>query len=78
MTGKMREEFEAWAAGRLRLKTDGETYYHSEAHYAWRAWQASLATLVVELPEPAVQGSDLYRGHAVRAAIESAGVRVKP
>ena len=53
MSEKMRDAFELWAqyehgycAG---AKTDG-TYYVTKINNMWQAWQASRASLVVELP----------------------------
>ncbi|WEA18641.1 hypothetical protein [Pseudomonas juntendi] len=60
-TNKMRERFEsAWRArypghGEIALKRSGldpEDYCNTRVKDAWWAWQASLAALVVELPEP--------------------------
>lgn len=85
---KMREEFEAWISG-LGYNTnmvDGgecrEDYYEFRmTNLAWHAWQASRATLVVELPETSLTGSIGVAHKAVtrrcREAIEAAGVRVK-
>ena len=57
MSEKIRAEFEAWAKSeQISIgvfaedgQNDGE-YYFLEAHWAWKAWQASRAALVVELP----------------------------
>lgn len=78
---KMREEFEAWtirefwlAECALARKKSG-VYRDSRAAFAWAAWQASRAALVVELPFEFVNG--MMRADQVIAAIEAAGVRVK-
>lgn len=42
----------------------------------WTGWQESRAALVVVLPGPAVPGGNCIRDHAVREAIEAAGVKV--
>lgn len=65
---KMREEFEAW----WRRECENTLYCES----ALRGWQASRAALEVELPFEFVNGT--MRADQVIAAIESAGVRVKP
>lgn len=65
---KMREEFEAWWR-----REHGSTLY---CESAWRGWQASRAALAVELPFEFVNGT--MRADQVIAAIEAAGVRVKP
>lgn len=92
MTDKMREEFEAWqiknmlengvseVMARASLaKKDGK--YGPFVEFAWTIWQASRATLVVELPETSLTGSIGVAHRAVtkrcREAIEAAGVRVK-
>lgn len=88
----MRAEFEEWAIREywlaecaLARKKSGE-YRDSRAAFAWEAWQASRAALVVELHRPPTlddfydigqfaASRDMY--YACRRAIESAGVRVK-
>ena len=76
----MREEFEAWL-----LEVHGLTSEWSEerncfqdypAHLAYKAWRASRAALVVELPEE--QPGYMYYAPDVVDAIEAAGGRVKP
>lgn len=73
MTDKMREEFEAW----FRAENESTLYCESQ----WRAWQASRAALVVEMPETDLTGAIGMAHKAVtkrcRSAIEAAGVRVK-
>lgn len=53
MSEKMRESFELWAMDGgcidLRIGDDG-LYMDNEAYYAFEAWKASRAALVVELP----------------------------
>ena len=52
MSDKMREEFEAWAINNdygLHINQNG-SYGDVYAEWAWQAWQASRASLVVELP----------------------------
>src|SRR5690606_41855019 len=94
---KMREEFEAWAADfhigapLTWYEYDGVVVYEDwDVQNTWRAWKASRAALVVELPEKISQyntdatglGSPAAAEHDeaiddCRAAIEAAGVRVK-
>lgn len=87
MSDKMREEFEEWY---LREYFEGDEqcgmewlsteqcggYRHAEPSRQWKVWQASRAALVVGLPFEFVNG--MMRADQVAAAIESAGVRVKP
>jgi hypothetical protein len=79
----MREEFEAWAANHYLLGEcvtdleDGE-YFDPEKQYAWEAWQASRAALVIELPDIDSEGpSYVYHVDAVHAALTDAGVSYK-
>lgn len=59
-TDKARAEFEAWrlanfCGGVERLKKCSnapDVYYYTAEQEAWTAWQASRASVVVELPEP--------------------------
>lgn len=64
-------------------------YYGLELHAAWLAWQASRAALTIKLPEgeslmrrmygPKAFGPDrLIHRREAQAAIEAAGVKVKP
>ena len=71
---KMREEFEAWAAenGMAIHLARGESglYGSPVTQRYWGCWQASRAAVVVELPRVYTQ--------VTRAAIEAAGLKVKP
>lgn len=52
MSEKMREEFESWAIScHMCTYLDGVEYRHKSTEWAWMAWQASRAALVVELPD---------------------------
>lgn len=91
---KMRAEFEGAAKREqgldlTRLPHGG--YRSFATHQAWWAWQASRATLVVELPPKISEFNTDENGFVnpaaaehdeaiddCRAAIESTGVRVKP
>lgn len=60
MSEKMREEFESWAIScHMCTYLDGVEYRHQSTEWAWMAWQASRAALVVELPCSA-PGGDGY------------------
>lgn len=51
MSEKTREEFESWAIScHMCTYLDGVEYRHQSTEWAWMAWQASRAALVVELP----------------------------
>jgi hypothetical protein len=93
MSDKMREEFESWWVSQPHRKQpvrfhDGD-YVSPSVHSAWGAWQASRASLVVELPEAAkgfkwmdnyqdgvCQGQSEMRISAIYA-IHAAGVSTK-
>lgn len=56
-----RQQFEEWAISsawlglgeesQLHMDADGKGYNEIEVHTAWLAWQASRASIVVELPD---------------------------
>ena len=74
MSEKMREEFESWAIScHMCTYLDGVEYRHQSTEWAWMAWQASRAALVVELPEKAA----LMSASSVYAALDGAGVSCK-
>lgn len=94
---KMREEFESWAATHyvlMELSTDfqdGE-YVEPDMQYASEAWQASRASLLIELPDDGIEDCQTAWGDRCRdtfdcgynfaslrheQAIEAAGVKVK-
>jgi hypothetical protein len=83
---KMREEFEAWlipAWSREKfVDEDGDLQYREDwVQGAWIGWQASRAALVIELPEafhPDHDWGPCMESGEVRAAIEAAGLKVKP
>lgn len=51
MSEKIREAFESWAIScHMCTYLDGVEYRHQSTEWAWMAWQASRAALVVELP----------------------------
>lgn len=53
MSEKMRDGFEEWLndSGQLTMKEDDGEYSFQHTRFAWMAWQASRAALVVELPD---------------------------
>ncbi|MNG70301.1 hypothetical protein D3C79_286830 [compost metagenome] len=53
MSEKMRYGFEEWLneSGQLTMREDDGEYSFQHTRFAWMAWQASRAALVVELPE---------------------------
>lgn len=85
---KMREEFEAAIAEEagqpliaIQLSRKDNSYSTSSLIYAWWAWQASRAAVVVELPEPEEFDGYYNGGYAIRRenvvkAIEAAGLKV--
>ena len=86
---KMREEFEAWcsshgytlrpAENNCGIIIDGQ-YGNQRVQIAWDAWQASRATLCVNLPKQWFDDdldSDLMEAHHVGNALDAAGVRYK-
>lgn len=90
---KMRAEFEQYAAAKGLTLHGQDGRYLKEVQSAWMAWQASRAALVVELPkqvgldkpftgipmdEMKADNSYNLALSRCRAAIEAAGVRVKP
>ena len=87
MTDKMREEFEAWASSdgyQLDASSDARfTYDFHETECAWYGWQASRATLCVELPSRISDDSDKWSvGYdfgvdAAADSLDSVGVHYK-
>lgn len=89
MTDKMREEFEVWALTNFinsetmkplaRCASEADEYRYSLVNMAWIGWQASRAALVIELPTDikTMAGPVMYADD-VRAAVEAAGLKVKP
>ena len=79
MSEKMREEFEGWVKSFIgeswltkdKLR-DGE-YSDDGTQFMWDAWQASRASLVVELPEKAA----LMSASSVYSSLDDAGVSYK-
>lgn len=80
MTDLNREAFEAYAAEKGWgdcLGRKGENYSDWSVNPMWLAWQASRAALVIELPQEDGMHGHLWAPDVV-AAIEAAGVKVKP
>lgn len=93
-TEKMREEFGKWyleevtesygesiraqAQKNLDWVLEDGSFADPMLRLASLAWQASRAAIEVQLPAPAVHGGNCIRDHAIREAIESLGLKVKP
>ena len=83
----MREEFEAWIRAEVerdervvRIVREKNHYSGRDKHFlntSWAAWQASRAALVIELPQEDGMDGHLWAPDVI-AAIEAAGVKVKP
>lgn len=82
----MRAEFEAWCldfhvgSSLERYEEDPDVYRDWNVQCVWRAWQASRAALVVELPGINPHGGvDFQRQYQERCkrALEAQGVTVK-
>lgn len=86
----IREEFEAWVSGRkvctrygAKLTTNPDGMYSDyRINDRWMAWQASRATLKVDLPAPKYVGGYWSGGYAYDAdstqkALQQAGIEVK-
>lgn len=84
----VREEFEAWVSGRkvctrygAKLTTNPDGMYSDyRINDRWMAWQASRATLRVELPDgdPGEVGPRKFVIEEVKEALRQAGIEVKP
>lgn len=79
MSEKMREEFESWAIScHMCTYLDGVEYRHQSTEWAWRAWQASRAALVVELPDSTGCGPAYHEAICdVTCSLDDAGVGYK-
>lgn len=91
-TNKMREDFEAAISEEtgvsltaIQLSRKDDSYSTSPLFYAWWAWQASRAAVVVELPDsfgamthPCADKDEVMDPQEVRSAIEAQGLKVKP
>ena len=84
MSEKMREEFEGWVKSFIgeswltkdKLR-DGE-YSDDGTQFMWDAWQASRASLVVELPDSTGCGPAYYEAICdVICSLDDAGVGYK-
>ncbi len=67
---KLREEFEQWRNNKMAMcfysqpKSQKETIYHA----SWLAWQASRASIVVELPE--YRSAEVYQSAGYNEALD--------
>ena len=89
MIDKMRGEFEIWAISsawlglgeesQMERDESGEGYNEIEVHTAWLSWQASRASIEVELPEARRDqwGYQLYTPNDVVGLLKSLGLKVK-
>mgnify|MGYP000225657956 CR=1 FL=1 len=87
MSEKIREAFELWAIScHMCTYLDGVEYRHQSTEWAWRAWQASRAAMVVELPSFENGSIRGYSGDcdeanmvvdAVAESLDAAGVSYK-
>ena len=74
----MSKEFEEWARMEglpLEWLPNFGFYEATRTEQAWRSWQASRQTLVVELPR--VTGDAVYDAQEVHDALDKAGVSYK-
>ena len=79
MSEKIREAFESWAIScHMCTYLDGVEYRHQSTEWAWMAWQASRAALVVELPDSTGCGPAYYDAICdVICSLDEAGVSHK-
>lgn len=87
MSEKMRDGFESWCLANGYTLRPAETncgiiiegdYGHPTVQIAWQAWQASRATLVVDLPSMTNNGYEgFYREYEVKRVMREAGVSYK-
>ncbi|CVD44420.1 hypothetical protein [Serratia marcescens] len=70
---KLREEFEQWFNEEmvLHISASNETV----VRLMWKAWKASRASIVVELPE--MEDFELLDGYKVRESLRSIGLSIK-
>ena len=79
MSEKIREAFELWAIScHMCTYLDGVEYRHQSTEWAWMAWQASRAALVVELPDSTGCGQAYHDAICdVTCSLDDAGVVYK-
>ena len=79
MSEKIREAFELWAIScHMCTYLDGVEYRHQSTEWAWMAWQASRAALVVELPDSTGCGPAYHEAICdVICSLDDAGVGYK-
>lgn len=70
---KLREEFKKWFNEEmvLHISASNETV----VRLMWKAWKASRASIVVELPE--MEDFELLDGYKVRESLRSIGLSIK-
>ena len=74
MTDKTDAEFEAWWIKQPH-REQFEDVKDQMRNVAVAFYQKGQEGVVIQLPGPAVPGSELYRGYAVKEAIEAAGAK---
>lgn len=86
-----REQFEKWISDGMSSdlhrqimlsRYENGNYSHIATRHKWDAWQASRASIEIELPEPCSPGDfcvdiPAQAHHEVIEAIEMAGLKVK-
>ena len=79
MSEEMRDGFESWAIScHMCTYLDGVEYRHQSTEWAWMAWQASRAALVVELPDSTGCGPAYHEAICdVTCSLDDAGVGYK-
>ncbi len=81
MSEKQREAFEEWAKSQylnVFWSHNIEEYTYTTTQSSWIAWQAAIASVVVELPELYVDGVDAAEFFDdVKLALDEAGVKYK-
>ena len=79
MSEKIREAFELWAIScHMCTYLDGVEYRHQSTEWAWQAWRASRAALVVELPCSTGCGPAYHEAICdVTCSLDDAGVGYK-
>ncbi|MBW9430710.1 hypothetical protein FHC77_08115 [Atlantibacter hermannii] len=79
-----RKQFEEWlkfhsddneCLNLLATNDSGSNYLHPRVDLSWIAWQASRASIVVDLPE--MEDFELLDGYKVRESLRSIGLSIK-
>lgn len=72
-----RKQFEWWfrSTHEGQMITKGRGYSDPLTQLMWQAWQASRASIVVDLPE--MEDFELLDGYKVRESLRSIGLSIK-